>query len=254
MRLAETQALFFSLLQGAPVEPERLSSCFTGTEALPAKKRVGIYVDMVRFRQLDALREEFPKVARLLGEGFQAVAEKYLQHHPSEHASLGQLGRHLPAFLKTQTLPRGDLPEVALLEWTCSQIFVEAEAEPLSVDALGRVAPSEFPGLTLGFIPALTVLSFTHDVVGPWRALEAGEEPAAPLPSKNQVGVWRKGFEVFHVVIAEDEAVALGLARQGAPLAEVCEAFGERDNAAQAAFAALASWLAEGWVAKIGSD
>ena len=61
--------------------------------------------------------------------------------------------------------------------------------------------------------------------------------------------VWRAGFEVFHGRVQLDEARALERARDGEPLSTVCAAFVEREDPAGAAFAALASWFDEGWVA-----
>jgi hypothetical protein len=52
------------------------------------------------WRQIEALREDFPKLAQLLGdEGFCAAAEKYLRANPSTHASLERLGRHFAPYL-----------------------------------------------------------------------------------------------------------------------------------------------------------
>jgi hypothetical protein len=65
------------------------------------------------------------------------------------------------------------------------------------------------------------------------------------------VVVWREGFEVFHGRIELDEAAALGAARAGDPLERVCAAFGRREDPATAAFAALASWFDQGWIAAI---
>ena len=48
--------------------------------------------------------------------------------------------------------------------------------------------------------------------------------------------------------IDQDEARALALAQSGAPLGAVCEAFVERPDAVEAAFRAISSWFAEGWV------
>jgi hypothetical protein len=56
---------------------------------------------------------------------------------------------------------------------------------------------------------------------------------------------------VFHTALLSDEALALERAAAGAPLADVCAAFEGREAPAEEAFAALASWLDEGWVAAI---
>ena len=63
------------------------------------------------------------------------------------------------------------------------------------------------------------------------------------------LAVWRAGHEVFHAPLGEAEARGLGLALEGASLGQVCAAFSAEEDPAAAAFAALASWLDEGWVA-----
>jgi hypothetical protein len=65
--------------------------------------------------------------------------------------------------------------------------------------------------------------------------------------------VWRTGFEVFHAPLAMDEARALETARAGEPLSNVCAAFELREDPAGAAYAALSSWLDEGWIAAVSS-
>jgi hypothetical protein len=67
------------------------------------------------------------------------------------------------------------------------------------------------------------------------------------------VVVWRAGFEVFHARMDLDEARALEAALAGEPLSVVCAEFARRDEPAAAAFAALSSWLGEGWVAALSS-
>ena len=98
MKLAEMQRLFHQLASRAPgseaIDPALL---FTGTAELDSSARIGIYADMFIWRQIDALRDDFPKLARVLGAGpFYAMAEDYLREHPSRHASLSELGRELP--------------------------------------------------------------------------------------------------------------------------------------------------------------
>ena len=75
MKLAETQRLFWELLQGT----EGPLDAFVGSSALPAEERVAIYARMFLHRQVDALREMFPKVVAALGdEGFFEVAARYV--------------------------------------------------------------------------------------------------------------------------------------------------------------------------------
>ena len=68
------------------------------------------------------------------------------------------------------------------------------------------------------------------------------------MPAPSVLAIWRPAFEVFHTSLPPDEAEAVRRARAGATLEEVCAAFALRPEPAQAAFAALASWLDEGWI------
>lgn len=212
MNLAETQRLFWELLQGE----SRPLEAFTGTAELPAAERVAIYTRMVLHRQVDALRETFPEVAKELGdEAFFATAASYVRANPSDHPDLGQLGRRFAEFLQDESLRA-----IAAREWARAEVFEAAPAEPLTAEDFSRLAqdPESFMHARAKVIPALRL---------------AG-----------QTVVWRSGFEVFHVDVSDEEARALRLAVEGAPLGEICGAFAEP----QAAFTALQSWIAEGWL------
>jgi hypothetical protein len=234
MKLAETQALFWNALQGAPAD---LEACFAGTPDLPARERVQIYAEMFLWRQVDALREDFPKLAAALGEdGFVALARAYIHAHPSEHPDLGKLGRNLAVFAPAP------LRDLAALEWARAELFFEEERA--AIEALPAGAEG-FAQARLALVPALRLLELAHDAPAMWARIEDGEAPGAPERRACFAAVWRAGFDVFHAELPAEEAAALRLARDGATLAEVCGAFG----APEPAFAALQSWLAEGWVA-----
>src|SRR5882762_8178474 len=81
MNLAETQRLLWDLLHGR----KHPLDAFVGSPDLPAVERVAIYARMFVDRQVDALRETFPKVLAALGdEEFHRVAARYVDAHPSE--------------------------------------------------------------------------------------------------------------------------------------------------------------------------
>jgi hypothetical protein len=65
------------------------------------------------------------------------------------------------------------------------------------------------------------------------------------------VAVWRSGFDVFHVIVPPDEAAAIEAAIAYEPLGLVCAAFQDREDAARAAFEALAGWAEEGWISAV---
>ncbi len=255
MTLAETQALFHAFATRSPAAVGRdPAEAFVGTPALPAAERLAIYANMYLWRQVDALREDFPKLVALLGdEGFYALAEGYVREHPSDHPSLSKLGRRLADHLVRHPAGRLDLPDLARLEWARAEAF-EAEDVPLAtIDSLRAVPPAELPALRLAFVPAVRLVHLDHDAPALWRAVEDGTALPPARRSQVHVAVWRKGFEVFHAVLAAGEARAVGRAMAREPLAAVCESFAEAEDAegedaAAAAFRAIASWFAEGWV------
>jgi hypothetical protein len=248
--LAETQALFHAFATRSPAAAGRdPADAFVGTPALPASERLAIYANMYLWRQVDTLREDFPKLAAVLGDdGFYALAEGYVREHPSEAPSLSKLGRRVAAYLSGHPKGRADLPDLARLEWARAEAF-EAEDVPLAgIDSLRAIAPTELPEVRVAFAPAVELLHLEHDAPALWRAVE--DEVALPPPRRAEVAVavWRKEFEVFHAVLAADEARAVERAMAGEPFGAVCEPFARREDAAGAAFRAVSSWFAEGWV------
>jgi hypothetical protein len=234
MNLAETQELFWDLLQGRG----RPLDAFVGSPDLPADERVAIYARMFLHRQVDALREMFPKLVVALGdEAFFEVAARYVHAHPSEHPDLGQLGRKLAAFLD-----RPDLRDLVRLEWARGEVFEAPPAESLTAEEFTSLAqdPAAFMHYRVRLIPALRLLELDHDIAPLWDETAASAEQR-----RTQWVVWRSDFDVFHVAIDPDEARAVRLALAGAPLGDVCAALDDPRRATEA----LQSWLAEGWIA-----
>jgi hypothetical protein len=252
VKLAEMQRVFYQLATRAPgsnaLDP---ATIVVSTPALDAQARVGIYADMFIWRQIDALRDDFPKLSLLLGDGpFYAMAEEYLIAHPSRHASLSALGRELPGFLLGWSGEgmRADLADLAALEWARAKVFEEANVEAAPPEFLRAFAADELPEVRLRFVPALRLMPLLHDLAALWQALEDGAPAVPASPARESVAVWRKEFEVFHAAIDADEARALALALSGEPLGVVCEAFAQRPDAVEAAFRAISSWSAERWI------
>lgn len=228
MTLRETQELFHALLDDrVPPDDPRVEGCFQGNGDLDAADRVGIYRDMVLVRMVDALRETFPEVAQSLGDDFPSLAHAYLTAHPSEHHDIGRIGLHLPEFVREfPDTARPGLADLAELDWARNEVFFAREGNPAPVEVLAAAAGPDPGEVTLGFVAALRCL----------------------VREDRGVAVWRRGYEVFHCPLSSDEARALAAAMAGAPLAEVCGHFGEREDPAAAAHGAIASWFLEGWV------
>lgn len=252
MTLAEMQARFHALVTGGPCADAAPGALVLSTPGLDAEARIGVYAGMYRARLVEALGADFPKLRRVLEEDrFAALGEAYLAEHPSDDPDLGRFGRRLAAFLSAHPASeRPDLADLAALEWARSEVFFDAPAEPLGREALA-LAPERFVATRLRFVPALRLVSVGHATAALWRALEAGEAPPAPSERPEAVAVWRSGFDVLHAALTPEEGEALGRALAGEPLGDVCEAFAERADAAEAAFAAVSSWVDDGWIAGV---
>jgi len=246
MSLAETQRVMWSAIRGG--SGRAVGDLVVGTAELSAAERVEIYAGMYLTRQVEALAENFPKLAKLVREeAFHGLVADYVRAFPSEEPSIERLGRRLAEFVPNHRVSgsRCDLADLARLEWARAEVFLEADATPLGVDALARIGPAVFPRARLAFIPALRTLKLEYDVLPLWRAVECD---AMPPPPRRRVGaavVWRRRFDVFHVAVSPHEARALSLALNQRMMAEVCACFGERRDGARVAFDAIGGWARE---------
>src|SRR5690242_10865637 len=132
--LRELQAAFWRSIATRPGDgaPEGdLLGVVRGGRLAPAD-RVGVYASMYLWRLVDALAEDFPKVAAALGrERFADVVRAYLARHPSTEPSVRHLGRALPAFLVG--VEPAWLADLARLEWTRLDVFDAPDAAPLTL-------------------------------------------------------------------------------------------------------------------------
>lgn len=255
MRLAQTQGRLFEAI--AERKSDGIEQLIQPGRRLSAAQRVEIYAQMYLWRQVDALEEDFPKLAALLGEGeFAHLVEDYVKAYPSEHPSLGRLGRKLAQFISergSESL-RPDLADLAGLEWARAEVFVERDSPSAPADAFARLAPERFGQAKCRLCSAWRLLHLRHDPMPLWHAIENGEPALEANPVERHILVWRKGWSVYHAAVDPDEARALERAREGATLGEVCEAFAGADQPAAAAFAALQSWIGEGLVASVDAS
>ncbi len=252
MKLAQMQAQLWRAI--AERQVEGVDGIVQAGVRLTPERRIDIYAQMYFWRQVDALKEDFPKLAALLGDdAFAHLVQDYVQLYPSEHPSLGRLGRKLAQFISQRAwqLARPDLADLAALEWARAEVFVERDAAVAPATAFAELPPESFPQAKCHLAPAMRVLSLQHDVTALWRAIEDDGAVPEPTSSQQQVLVWRKGWAVYHAAIDPDEGCALERARQGRSLGEICEAFAEREEPAAAAFTALQSWLGEGLVSSV---
>jgi hypothetical protein len=249
LRLAELERLFWRACRYDPAPPEVVEA-FVGDERLDAFGRMAIYRQMYWFRQVEALRDGFPRLLDALGEEqFTKLACSYIVAHPSTHPALEWLGRALPGYLAAH--PREDVPcagEIAALEWAESEALLALDGPPaIDVEGVRAIPPERFAASVLRFSGSLRVVEASREAVERWSG-------KATSGDRLIVAVWRPRYGVEHVVLDEDEARALALARAGRPVAEVVEAFGAADSPVERAFGALLSWVNRAWIIAVETD
>ena len=256
MTLYELQALLHGRITGIARDREgELREQVLPRPSLPALERVAIYERMYLHRLVDAVTEDVPHTAAILGdESFVDLVREYLREHPSRSPDIGQVGRHLGAWLRGRGGFRVDLPDLAMLERVRSEVRTAPDAPVAGAERLQSLPPDALPGTRFVFSPSLRVLRLHHDVRPLWDALDANRtELPTPERRPTTLAVWRQEFKVFHTALSGSEADALELAREGGTLEDVCAACAGEPEPAQAAFRTVLSWFADGWVADVTS-
>lgn len=131
------------------------------SHSMSPTERLDVYRGMYEARLVEALKVDYPGLARHLGDSqFDELASLYVREHPSRTYTLNRLGDGLPAFLtRIAGLPNpAFVRDLALYELAVTQIFDEAEPEPAA--PLTNLSTNSH----LSIIPAFRLLALWHPV------------------------------------------------------------------------------------------
>ncbi|MEI9975863.1 MAG: DNA-binding domain-containing protein [Ignavibacteriota bacterium] len=136
-------------------------------------RRFGIYRNNVVAGLIDALRDTFPAVRRLVGdEFFDATARVYATANPPRSPILLEYGDTFPSFLQTfapaRELPY--LPDVAAIEFAWLAAYHAADRQPLERRAFLAVRESSTPQLRLILHPSARVVRSVFPAIAIWYA------------------------------------------------------------------------------------
>lgn len=251
--LSATQARFQDALRASHAQP--------GLFVDEARSEGGfrLYLIAYRARLLAALRENFPVLARALGDDeFDALAVTYLDAHPSPHRSIRWFGDTFCDFLGAapERLPHPALLDLARMDWALCLAYDATDATPVTAATLRGLPPDAWAGLRFALHPSVSLLTVDWLVAPIWHALndDADAQTEAPEPGVHTLMVWRRELECHWRTLDELEAQALAAIRDGAPYGDVCAGIAERlgvtpDEAARAATVTadlLRQWLTHG--------
>jgi len=192
-------------------------------------QRVGIYHGMYMLRMIEALAVDYAALAEFLGEhAFEHLVRDYVQHFPSRSYTLNRLGDALPEFIAASTLKRRIfLRDLARLELAMTQVFDEAEAQPLPADAIASIAPEQIADARLVPIPALRLLSLDYDANEAFQAFR-DERTMKPRRQKSWLAVHRRDYGVYRMPLSREAFTFLESLVAGSTIGGAIEAFQRR--------------------------
>jgi hypothetical protein len=208
-------------------EASTVSAAIVDAPPLPAVERLAIYRNAYQIRLIDALHETYPVLHGLLGdEAWVELGEAYVAAHPSVFRSIRWYGGDLADFLAHCPPYDGEpiLSEVALLEWTLSEVFDAHDATPLARAAFAAVAPEAWSFLTFEFHPALRRLELRWNTAAVWKAMSCDETPPPPELAAAAAPwlLWRQNLQNYFRSMSGVEAAALNSALRGRNFGEIC--------------------------------
>ena len=252
--LHEVQRLFWESVAVQPGQ-DSIAPAFVrlvhGFDDSDRKTRIRVYSDAYYLRLRDVLREDFPRVAALLGpERFEDAARGYLEVFPSKQPSVRHLGRALAEFLRRREDIPKCLADLAQLEWARVEVFDAPDAESATISDFVSVPPDAWPALRFSTIPALQTLRAQYPVHQLW----SGDESLDVAAANTSIRVWRANdCRVLHAPMDERESAGLRKMISGEPFAAICETFADLPaaEAAEEATALLARWIEDGIIRRV---
>lgn len=157
--------------------PARLASVITAG-SFSAQQRLQVYANNVHSSLKTALRDVYPAVHSLVGDGFFAyIAHQFIPLHPSRSANLHQFGAEFAQFLASHEACHNHryLPDVAALEWAWHCAFHGAESAFLRPEALAEMAPEHYESLLFAGHPTAQFLTSQYPIIDIWQANRAPE-------------------------------------------------------------------------------
>jgi hypothetical protein len=199
---------------------------------LTSLERLSIYANAYHARLLECLREEFPILAKTLGEEtFDAFAFGYIRSYPPRSYTLGELGRHFPKFLaETRPVMNADnddtswpdfLIDLATLERCYSEVFdgpgIENQ-QVLQPADLMAIPPERWPEARLVPAPCLRTLTLRYPVHEYISAMRRSESAPLPDPASTHLIITRRDYVVRRVSVPAAEFKLLANLMAGQPV------------------------------------
>jgi hypothetical protein len=193
------------------------------------ESRFAVYRNNVLSSLINALADNYPVVAQLVGEEFfQGMAGVYVQSAAPRSRIMSDYGAEFAGFIE-HFEPAASVPylaDVARLERLQVEAGHAADAQPMSQERIVQVLSSPALAADLKFVfhPSLRLLQSPFAVVAIWAAHQ--QEPPAPFepcPAQNAL-LLRNGLDVEVLAISHGAHALITSLQQGLPLTTALEA------------------------------
>jgi hypothetical protein len=244
-----------------PSARSELGQRFVAGDGDPVE-RLELYADAYFYRQLDALRCAFPRLARLAGDvAFHNLVTDYVLECPSRDPDLHQRGDRLPAFVRAHPLglEKPVLADLAQLELALAGALDAPDAEALAHIDLSRLAAGDWARLELALLPSARLVDAAYDLERAARLCDAGElgraleTPRVDSGASERGGppavialVFRRGHRVCFRVVEALEGLALARISEGVRFDALCDRLGAHGVEPATILAWLERWLDDG--------
>lgn len=221
--LPELQRAFAAALTARDATPP---DCIIGAGKMDVGAALAVYRNNVSGNYRKALRDDYPAMLALVGEGFfQGACDAYAREHASQSGDLNDFGAAFPAFLDEWPPARSlaYLPDVARLEWAIHLAFNAAEAAPLQLASLAAVPPDRVAQLRWHLHPSAALIDSRYPVYAIWRISTLapdGNEQVDLDAGPDRLLVVRRGQSVEIEPLALTEWTALIALAAGRTLAD----------------------------------
>jgi hypothetical protein len=246
-----------SALQDALLQDQPMASALLSARGVA---QFGIYRNAYRARLRGALRDNFEVLPLVMGdESFDALANAYIDIHPSHHYSLRWFGHQLCAFMATNAalVDHPAIPDLARMEWALRHAFDAAPAALLTPEELATVPATDWAEMRFALHPSVQLLHMGW-VVGPiWHAIKSGQDDLEPPEAlDHHLLVWRQGMNTQWKSLTATETVFVQCLLADRTFGQICESLAEsvgEDRAAASAVAVLSDLLNTGAISALTS-
>lgn len=223
MKLQQLQQNFIALLHN---EANTIGTEVVAGGRIDVATRLHIYHHGYRARLLEVLQDVFEHSWGYLGDdAFNEQASGFIESQSSTYRTLNRYGDGFPKYLASQFPKDAEIAEIAQLDWMMRCAFDGANATPLTVNDLARIAPAQWAHLGFKFHPTLTLHTFSYNAASIWDALDHNQapSPAQALAEIATIVVWRRDVRPHFMTVDALQAKAISLLQGGASFAASCE-------------------------------